>query len=165
MRKRAPETRFPAGHSEAGFSLLELMVALVILALAVTLVGVAFSRSSVGFRFDAAAQELALNLREAQARALRSGKDVALVMDVDTRLYRLQEDPPVQLPETVTLNVVSAGEVMASSRQPVISFAPDGSSTGGSITLTHEDRSTTISIDWLTGAVTTSSGDGDAART
>lgn len=165
MCKAAPETGFPAGRSDAGFSLLEIMVALAILALAVTLVGVAFGRSSVGIRFDAAAQELALNLREAQARALRSGKDIALVMDVDTRLYRLQEDPPVQLPEGVTLNVVSAGEVMASSRQPVISFSPDGGSTGGSITLSLEDRSTTISIDWLTGAVTTATGDGNAAET
>jgi general secretion pathway protein H len=160
-----PERESPAGRSEAGFSLLEIMVALAILALAVTLVGVAFGRSSVGFRFEAAAQELALNLREAQARALRSGKDVALMIDVDLRQFRLQNDPPVQLPENVLLNVTSAGEVMASSRRPVISFAPDGGSTGGSITLSLEDRSTTIRVDWLTGSVTTVSGDGNAAET
>ena len=126
---------------------------------------VAFGRSSVSFRFDAAAQELALNLREAHARALRSGKDVALVIDVDTRLYQLEHGPEVQLPEGVGLNVISAGEVMASSRKPVISFAPDGGSTGGAITLSLEDRSTTISVDWLTGAVTTASGGGDAPQT
>jgi len=165
MSKPAPDRRVPAGKDEAGFSLLEIMIALAILALAVTLVGAAFGRSSVGFRFDATAQELALNLREAQARALRSGKDVALVIDVDTRLYRLQADPPIQLPEGIGLNVISAGEVMASSRQPVISFAPDGGSTGGTIRLSLEDRNTTISVDWLTGAVTTESGDGDAPQT
>jgi general secretion pathway protein H len=114
---------------------------------------------------EAAAQELALSLREAQARALRSGRDVALVIDVDTRLYRLQEDPEVQLPEGIALNVMSAGEVMASSRRPVISFAPDGGSTGGAIRLSLEDRSTTISIDWLTGAVTTASGGVNAPQT
>lgn len=165
MSKPAPDTRAAARRGEAGFSLLEIMIALAILALAVTLVGVAFGRSSVGFRFDAAAQELALNLREAQARALRSGKDVALVIDVDTGLYRLQDDPQVQLPEGVGLDVISAGEVMASSRKPVISFSPDGGSTGGAITLSLEDRSTTINVDWLTGAVTTASGGGDAPQT
>jgi general secretion pathway protein H len=165
MDKPAPDRKDAARRGEAGFSLLEIMVALVILALSVALVGAAFSRTSVGFRFDAAAQELALNLREAQARALRSGRDVALVIDVDTRLYRLQEDPEVQLPEGIALNVISAGEVMASSRRPVISFAPDGGSTGGAITLSLEDRSTTISIDWLTGAVTTASGGVDAPQT
>jgi general secretion pathway protein H len=163
MSKPAPDRT--AGRDEAGFSLLEIMVALVILALAVTLVGAAFGRSSVGFRFDAAAQELALSLREAQARALRSGKDVALVIDVDTRLYRLQDDQQIQLPEGIGLNVISAGEVMASSRKPVISFAPDGGSTGGAITLSLEDRSTTISVDWLTGAVTTTAGGGNAPQT
>ncbi len=165
MSKPAPDTKVATGRGEAGFSLLEILIALAILALAVTLVGVAFGRSSVGFRFDAATQELALNLREAQARALRSGKDVALVIDVDTRLYRLQDDQQVLLPEGVALNVISAGEVMASSRRPVISFAPDGGSTGGSIRLSLDDRSTTISVDWLTGAVTTTSGGGDAPQT
>lgn len=150
-------------QGDTGFSLLEILIALAILALAVALVGVAFGRSSAGFRFDAAVEELALDLREAHARALRSGKDVALVIDVDTRLYRLQADPPVQLPETIQLSVVSAGERMASSRRPVIAFSPDGSSTGGSITLTLEDRSSTITVDWLTGTVTT--GGGDEAET
>jgi hypothetical protein len=83
----------------------------------------------------------------------------------DTRLYRLQDDPQVQLPEGIVLNVISAGEVMASSRRPVISFGPDGGSTGGAVRLSLEDRSTTISIDWLTGAVTTASGGGDAPQT
>lgn len=165
MSKPAPDRKAAARRGEAGFSLLEIMIALTILGLAVTLVGAAFGRSSVGFRFDAAANELTLNLHEAQARALRSGKDVALVIDVDTRFYRLQEDPQVKLPEGIVLNVISAGEVMASSRRPVISFAPDGGSTGGTIRLSLEDRSTTISIDWLTGAVTTASGGGDAPQT
>ena len=165
MIKPATDRKDAARRGQAGFSLLEIMIALAILALSVALVGAAFGRSSVGFRFDAAAQELALNLREAQARALRSGRDVALVIDVDTRLYRLQEDPEVQLPEGIALNVMSAGEVMASSRRPVISFAPDGGSTGGAIRLSLEDRSTTISIDWLTGAVTTASGGVNAPKT
>ena len=165
MSKPAPDIAVAARRGDAGFSLLEMMIALAILGLAVTVVGVAFGRSSVGYRFEAAAQELALNLREARARALRSGHDVALVIDVDTRVYRLQSDQPVQLPADANLSVVSAGEVMASTRQPVISFAPDGGSTGGSITLSHDDRSTTISIDWLTGAVAVTTGDGNEAET
>lgn len=165
MNTPAPHKDIATGRKDVGFSLLEIMVALVILALSVTLVGVAFGRSSVGFRFEAAAQELALSLREAKARALRSGKDVALVIDVDTRAYRLQSDQPVQLPPDIDLSVVSAGEVMATTRRPVISFAPDGGSTGGSIRLTLDDRSSTISIDWLTGAITLAAGGGDEADT
>ncbi len=147
---------------EAGFSLLELLIALAILALATTIAGVALSRSSAGFRFDAAAQELALNLREAQARALRSGRDVALAIDLDRRAYRVQADPAVQLPADIELRVVSAGEVMAGDR-PAIVFSPEGGSTGGSITMRLQDRSAVITVDWLTGAVTLAEGAADDA--
>lgn len=148
---------------EAGFSLLEIMIALAILALAVALVGVAFARSSTGFRFDAAAQELTLTLREAQARALRSGRDMAVVIDVDKHTYQLNADRPIDIPEDTAIRVVSAGQAMSSSRSPVFSFSPDGGSTGGSITLSLPDRSATITVDWLTGAVDLASGGGDDA--
>jgi len=165
MSKPAPAKKVIPKQKDAGFSLLEMMIALAILTLAVTVVGVAFGRSSASYRFEAAAQELAMNLREARARALRSGTDVALVIDVDTRLYRLGADQPVQLPSDVGLSVVSAGEVMATARRPVISFSPDGGSTGGAITLSLEDRSTTVNVDWLTGAVEIASGGGNEAET
>lgn len=160
MTVRATHHKAGGKRRDAGFSLLEMMIALAILALASTIAGVAFSRSSVGFRFDAAAQELALSLREAQARALRSGRDVALTIDVDKRSYRLQADPTVELPSEAELRVVSAGEAMAG-RQPAIIFSPEGGSTGGSITMRLQDRSAVITIDWLTGAVTLAEGGAD----
>lgn len=151
--------------AEAGFSLLEIMIALAILAMAVALVGVAFARSSTGFRFDAAAQELTLTLREAQARALRSGRDVAVVIDVDRHTYQLNADREIDLPADAAIRIVSAGQAMASSRRPAFTFSPDGGSTGGTITLSLPDRNATITVDWLTGAVdlTSGGGNGDAA--
>ena len=148
---------------EAGFSLLEIMIALAILALATALVGVAFARSSTGFRFDATAQELALTLREAHARALRSGRDVAVVLDVDAHTYQLHADRPIDIPQETAIRVVSAGQAMTSTRRPAFSFSPDGGSTGGSIVLSRPDRSATITVDWLTGAVEMTSGGGDDA--
>lgn len=152
-----------ATRRDAGFSLLEIMVALVILALAMGLVGVAFGRSSIGVRFEAAAQDLALNLREAQARALRSGRDVAVAIDVEARTFSLQREPAVQMPENMGIRVVSAGQVMEAGN-PVFTFMPDGGSSGGSITLSLDNRETTINVDWLTGAITTVDGGADAPQ-
>ena len=53
MCKPVPHMKAAARRGDAGFSLLEIMMALAILGLAVTVVGVAFGRSSVGYRFDA----------------------------------------------------------------------------------------------------------------
>lgn len=150
-----------AGRTDAGFSLLEIMIALVILALAVGVVGVGFARSSAGFRFDSAMQDLALSLREANARALRSGREIAVAIDVDGRRYQLQEDQPVALPDGAGVRVISGGQVMNAARQPVIIFYPNGGSSGGSITLTEQDRRATVSVDWLTGEVGVASGGAD----
>lgn len=155
MQRSQPHAR---SARDAGFSLLEIMIALAILALAVTLVGVGFARSSAGFRFDAAAQDLALSLREAQARALRSGREVAVAINVEGRRYQLQQDTPVHLPDTANVRVVSAGQVMGPGREPVFTFSPDGGSSGGLITLSEQDRSAIISVDWLTGAIGITSG-------
>jgi general secretion pathway protein H len=148
---------------DAGFSLLEIMVALAIIALAMTLVGVGFARSSAGFRFDAAAQDLMQTLREAQARALRTGREVAVVIDVDNHSYQLAQDTPVQLPADAGLRVVSAGQAMMESHHPAFAFMPDGGSTGGSVTLTAQGRTAVVAVDWLTGAVGMSKGDASAA--
>lgn len=150
-----------ASDRQAGFSLLEIMIALAILALAMTLVGVAFARSSTGFRFDAAAQELTLSLREAHARALRSGRDVALVIDVDKHTYQLHDDRPIDIPQDTAIRIVSASQAMTASRRPAFSFSPDGGSTGGSIVLSTPERSATITVDWLTGAVDMTTGGAD----
>jgi general secretion pathway protein H len=164
MTKARTETRDNTTKRDQGFSLLEILIALAILALAMTVVGVSFARSSVTFRFEAASEQLALDLREAQARALRSGKDVAVVIDVDNRTYRLQQDAPVQLVPEIAMRVVSAGQVMQAGRQPAFSFMPDGGSSGGSITLSLEDRISTITVDWLTGAVGITEGVIDAPQ-
>ena len=52
---------------------------------------------------------------------------------------------------------------MNAARQPAIIFYPNGGSSGGAITLTEQDRSATVSVDWLTGAVgITNGGENDA---
>ncbi len=155
----------PKADREAGYSLLEIIVALVILALGVTLVSVAFAGASSGMRFDESARSLASSAREAQLRALRSGRDVSLVIDVDQRAYAVAGDNWITLPDDVSLRVTSASERSMAPRRPAFVFAPDGGSTGGMIEISRPDRKATVTIDWLTGEATLIYGGADAPPT
>lgn len=155
----------PRADREAGYSLLEIMIALVILALAAAMVSVAFAGAGSGMRFEESARNLAAGAREAQLRALRTGRDVSLVIDVDQRAFAVSGDPWMRLPADVSLRVTSAGEHFAAQRRPAFVFAPDGGSTGGTIEMSRLDRKATIRIDWLTGETTVIYGGADAAPT
>lgn len=148
---------------QAGFSLLEIIIALAIMALGVALVSTAFMRSNEGLRFDESVRALALDLKNAQTQAMRSGRDVALVIDVDARTYSLGGATEQALPPSVKLRVTSAGEVLAGEGRPAFVYSPDGGSTGGSVELSIPDRAVTIEIDWLTGGVRVVDGGDDAA--
>lgn len=150
-------------NRQAGFSLLEIIIALAIMALGVAMVSVAFMRSNEGFRFDESVRALALDLKNAQTQAMRSGRDVALVIDVDARTYALGNGATQALPSTAKLRVTSAGEVLAAEGKPAFVFSPDGGSTGGQIEMSITDRAATVEVDWLTGDVRVVEGGGDAA--
>jgi general secretion pathway protein H len=152
-----------SGHRQAGFSLLEIVIALAIMALGVALVSTAFMRSNEGLRFDESVRALALDLKNAQTQAMRSGRDVALVIDVDARTYSLGDAAQQALPPSANLRVTSAGEVIAADGKPAFVFSPDGGSTGGRIEMSIPDRSAALEIDWLTGDVRVLEGGRDAS--
>lgn len=155
----------PRADREAGYSLLEIMIALVILAFAAAMVSVAFAGAGSGMRFEESARGLAIGAREAQLRALRTGRDVSLVIDVDQRAYAVADSQWIMLPDDISLRVTSAGEHLTAQRRPAFVFAPDGGSTGGTIEMSRPDRKATIMIDWLTGETTVTYGGADAAPT
>lgn len=141
----------------AGFTLLELVVVLFILALVTALVAPAFSRSFGQAQLKAATRELAALCRFARTQAITSQGVLEVVLDRQTNSYWLngivQASPaqdtehPVQdrqarlraLPTGVTLKsvVIDTGPLREDERGSII-FFPQGSSTGGSIDLSDE---------------------------
>lgn len=144
-------------HRAAGMTLIELTVALTIAALlaatAVPAVGRALDRA----RASGGARELVLALKNARQQARTTGDEVLFTLDVATGIYRVAQgrDRALSIAQDATLSLLTAESERLGETTGAIRFLPDGSSSGGTITLTQESRALRIEIDWLTGHVRT----------
>jgi general secretion pathway protein H len=139
-------------RSQAGFTLIELIVVLAVCALVLALfIGRAMHPSS-RVEARAAAEQVELALRLARAQAIASNRPIAFVVDVADRSYSFFGTRPVQLPPEFGLSVETVTGAVRG-RRAVIEFLPDGSSTGGRIDITARGKHLLIGIDWLTGRV------------
>ena len=139
---------------ERGFTLLEMVVVLVIAAIAyaVLLSGPLGKASAADLR--AAARTVASGLRQAQTTAMATRRDAVLTIDVESREFTVAGDSTVrQLPQALELKLYTAQSEVTSERVGAIRFYPDGSSTGGRITVASGPRKYLVDVDWLTGRV------------
>lgn len=143
-----------ARRAEAGFTLLEVVVVLAVLALGLGLIAARGPPRSAALEIRAAAGELSQALRLARARAIARNAPAALTLDVARRSWRVDGSPERALPPTFALSVRAAGTETLGDRLGAIRFAPDGSSTGGWIEISDGQRRVQIGVDWLSGRVT-----------
>jgi general secretion pathway protein H len=137
-----------------GFTLVEILAVLVVLAIAAGLVGARFAARHDSEVLQAAAYELASRCRAARSAAIRNGSDQAIVIDVANRLVTAGADvPPLRISEGI--GIVSRTSAMERhSRGAVgIRFFANGASTGGTVRLESGRRSYEVRVNWLTGRV------------
>ena len=138
----------------AGFTLLEVLVVLVIgAAMYALILGVPF-RGASSADLKAAARNLASSLRQAQTLAMVTRRDAVLTVDMQERKYIVTgEDKPRDLSKDIDLKLFTAQSEVESDSRGSIRFYPDGSSTGGRITVMSGERKYLVDVDWLTGRV------------
>jgi general secretion pathway protein H len=139
---------------QRGFTLLEVIVVLVLAGILYTLIlGVPMRGASVA-DLKAAARTLASGLRQAQSTAMVTRQDAVLSVDVDAREFVMPGDTEARkLPEGIDLKLYTAQSEVSSQNKGAIRFYPDGSSTGGRITVSSGERKYLVDVDWLTGRV------------
>lgn len=157
LDKRGHGTRRPTGASanaEAGFTLLELLIAFIVLALLAGFASPLFSRAPSHREAKSVAQDIATHLNLTRATAIRSARDVPFILDLEGRAYRLGESgATTSLPDDVTLELRTAKSEQIDTLSGAIRFFPDGSSTGGHVELTQGNYRFTVIVDWMTGRV------------
>jgi general secretion pathway protein H len=137
-----------------GFTLIELLVVMVVMIMILGLVPPMVASSLPGAKLKAAARELAAGLSQARSQAIASQREARLVLDVEERSYRVAgERREFRLPKDLELKLYTAQAELSNERQGAIRFFPDGSSTGGRVTVSYGERAYEVDVEWLTGRV------------
>lgn len=139
---------------QAGFSLLELMIVIAIMAAAAGVSMPMMARMYDAMQYRDAVRSVIASAKGARFSALSSGQPVDLILNPRSREVHINKTLKAELPETLSMKVTSAREVNLGDDRAVIRFYPNGSSTGGDIRLEHESgRGLQIKVDWLFGRV------------
>jgi general secretion pathway protein H len=144
---------------QRGFTLLELLLVLVIAAAGYALVVGVGSGGVSGAELKSAARAVAAGLREARGTAIATQEPAALTLDLERRSMEVDGGRrPRSLPQRLDLKLYTAQSEIQGDKRGAIRFYPDGSSTGGRVTLASGERTFLVDVDWLTGRVSIKEG-------
>jgi general secretion pathway protein H len=139
--------------AQQGFTLFEMLAVILLIGLIAAAVAIPISQGLASARVNAASGELAAALRWTRAQAIVTGEAKALEVDTAAYTYRAPGKPSIRLPQGMTLGLTSAREDRVDAHTGRIRFFPDGSATGGRVTLQRGQRQWHVNVAWLTGAV------------
>lgn len=137
-----------------GYTLMEVMVALAIVGMVLAAVPMMMGGPRPGAEVRAAAIELASALRRTRSEAITGFRAEVFYLDIERRAYRVgSAGKETVLPENLAVSLYTARSELADENAGRIRFFPDGSATGGRVTLAIGGHSYVVAVDWLTGAV------------
>jgi general secretion pathway protein H len=137
---------------EQGFTLLELIIAMGILALASLIVMPLVSRPAGDAALVATARKLASDMRVARASAIRNNDERTLTIDIARRRFKVDGvTGNSAIGHGIAIDFRTLQKELVSPHRGRIRFFADGSSTGGNIVLRAGPRTVTVDLDWMTG--------------
>jgi general secretion pathway protein H len=145
------DRREGADRMAGGFTSLELLVVLGILALA-TMIVLPLGQRHPSMSLRSAAFDLAAHLRATRAAAIRNNVEKALAIDVAARQYWVNgQEARHRLPDQADVEVVIPGIEQIGSAAGRFRFYADGSASGGRIIFRQGSATALVVVDWLTG--------------
>jgi general secretion pathway protein H len=136
-----------------GFSLLEMLLVLTLIATATALAASAMTGGITGLRLRSSAKEIAAQLRYTRAQALATGQAQRFVIDPHRHRWSAPQGHHGEVPGALGIAFIGARETQPSAGEGAIVFFPDGASTGGRVQLSAKRAAWNVDVAWLTGEV------------
>ncbi|HRQ66733.1 MAG TPA: GspH/FimT family pseudopilin [Xanthomonadaceae bacterium] len=143
----------PRRVATRGFTLIELIVVILLIALAVSVTAFSMSSMLESARVKAASRDLVAALRFTRGQAIVQRESQALEIDVEARSFTVPGRKPVEFPRSVEVKLLTARSEQIDETRGRIRFYRDGSSTGGNVRLIAGEREWRVDVAWLTGEV------------
>jgi general secretion pathway protein H len=141
----------PAEH---GFTLLEMVCVLAIIALMSAVLLPLIPRETSRSRLQAYALQAAALLKTDRDAAIRRRTNVATLVDLGGHAIRSGASPAtIRVPDDVRFDAVLAQTCQRQAALSTIRFFADGTSCGGTIMLTRFNAGYEVRVNWLTGRV------------
>ncbi len=137
----------------AGFSLLEMLLVMALVAVASLLAVAAFGGGMQGMKLRAGAREVAAQMRFARAVAISSGRPQDVVIDPQARRWEGAKGRSGDLPDGGEIVFTGAREVAVDGGKGAVRFFPDGAATGGRVRMLANGGGWDVDVGWLTGEV------------
>jgi general secretion pathway protein H len=147
---------------QRGFTLLEIVIVVAMIALIMGLSAYVLSRQLPGQQLRNASKEIAAELRFTKTQALISGQPQTFSINVQTKEWAGPKKRGGTLPSALEVIATTARNEQPKDDVAAIKFFPDGASTGGRIILKRNSAMWAVNVNWLTGNVTVDRHQGNA---
>src|SRR5712691_3153183 len=146
-----PTSRTGSNDREVGFTLVEVVAVMLIIALVASL-SITMIPGTGRARLKALTLETAALLRRERLGAILTGRERHVSLDGKRRMFAGDSGDVVAIPHDVVVDILGANELWAH-RTAVVRFHPDGASSGAVLRLSREKAEYEIRINWYTGGV------------
>jgi general secretion pathway protein H len=142
-------------NPEAGFTLLELIVVMLLITLILALSTAFFANTLPSSKFNATVREMTTTIRQASRLAQSTGKTQTIVINLDSGVYGIEGRGTKDIPHGTNIKALDAltGEVISGEYRLV--FYDTGAAEGGTLVLWNEKKRVNINLDPVMGAVIT----------